>query len=333
VPSSTDHIRAAADYIPVIDLSAASTPDGKARVAQAIGRACRTSGFFTIVGHGIDQSLVDAMYATSAAFFKLPASERAKVAVTPGTHGLYAKAGSASRSIGKQEAPADLNEVFITCVRGDDSAGQRAALGDQTTPWAAANRWPSRPAGFRQVWEDYTAAMEGLATRLVHLFALALGFDEHFFDDKIDNDMSTIAANYYYPLTAPPLPGQWRKGPHTDWGNLTILHQDEVGGLEVEQKGHGWRDVPYTRGSFVVNIGDLMAFWTGGRWVSTMHRVRNPAEGNAGSRISIPFFHMPNHDATIEPLFPFSDARTEERFKSATTPGEWYMERLAATIS
>jgi isopenicillin N synthase-like dioxygenase len=320
------------EHVPVIDLSAASTPTGKLLAARAIGAACETSGFFTIVGHGVDQALIDGMYATSHAFFELPAEEKAKTALTPGTHGFLASAGSASKSRGK-DAPPDMNEVFITCVRGDDSAERRALLGDRTKPWAATNRWPAVPPEFRHVWQEYTAALESLATQLVRLFALALGFDEHFFDDKIDNDMSTLVANYYYPVTERPLPGQLRKSPHTDWGNLTILYQDEAGGLEVEQKGHGWCQVNYTQGSFVVNIGDLMAFWTGGRWVSTMHRVRNPADGHTGSRISIPFFHMPNYDAPIMPLFPFSDTHTEERFKTVTTPGEWYMERFADTLS
>lgn len=330
--SSSGHAPAAADHIPVIGLSAAGTPAGKLLVAEAIGTACQTSGFFTIVGHGVGQTLIDRMYAASRGFFELPAEEKAKVALTPGTHGFLANAGSASKSLGK-DAPPDLNEVFITCVRGDDRAGQRAPLGDQAAPWAAANRWPTAPPEFRQVWQEYTAALESLATRLVRLFALALGFGEHFFDNKIDNDMSTLVANYYYPVTEPPLPGQLRKSPHTDWGTLTILYQDEAGGLEIEQKGYGWHQVPYVQGSFVVNIGDLMAFWTGGRWMSTMHRVCNPVAGHTGSRISIPFFHMPNHDALIEPLFPFSDAHAKERFTLVTTPGQWYMDRLADTLS
>jgi isopenicillin N synthase-like dioxygenase len=325
-------VPASSDYIPVINLSAAIKPAGKSLVANAIGTACETSGFFTIVGHGVDQELIDRMYAVTCAFFALPAEEKAKVALMPGTHGFLASTGSASKSMGK-DAPPDLNEGFITCVRGDDSAEKRTLHGDQTTPWAAKNRWPAAPPSFREVWEEYTAALEYLATRLVRLFALALDIDEYFFDDKIDNDMSTVAANYYYPVATPPLPGQLRKSPHTDWGNLTVLYQDEAGGLEVQQKGHGWRHIPYTEGSFVVNIGDLMAFWTGGRWVSTMHRVRNPAAGQSGSRISIPFFHMPNHDARIEPLFPFSDAHTEGRFKLVTTPGEWYVERLTDMLS
>lgn len=315
-------------FVPVIDLSETD----QQLVASAIGGACETSGFFTVVGHGVEQELIDRMYAAARAFFELPAEQKAQVGVVPGAHGFYAKAGSAAKSIG-QDAPADLNEVFITCVRGDDSAQLRASTGDVSAPWAARNQWPQSPAEFRAVWQEYTNAMEGLATRLIRLFALALGLDQDFFDDKIDNDMSTIAANYYYPLTAPPLPGQLRKGPHTDWGNLTILYQDEIGGLQVEQAGHGWREVTPTRGSFVINIGDLMAFWTGGRWVSTMHRVRNPVEGHTNSRITIPFFHMPNHDAPIEPLFPFSDAATAARFEAKTTPGEWYRKRLADTIS
>jgi len=321
-----------AGFVPVIDVSAAHSPSGRAQVSAAIGSACESSGFFTVVGHGVDQALIDSMYATSRAFFEQPAEEKAKVAVMPGTHGFYANAGSASKSIG-QDAPADLNEVFIASVRGDDGTAQRSQHADQSAPWAAVNRWPELPPEFRTVWQRYIAAMEALSRDLIGLFALALGLDEDFFADKIDNDMSTLAANYYYPLTEPPLPGQLRKGPHTDWGNLTILYQDEVGGLQVEQKGHGWRDVPYTPGSFVINIGDLMAFWSAGRWVSTLHRVCNPVEGHTNSRVTVPFFHMPNFDARIEPLFPFSDEGTEQRFKTATTPGEWYWERLRDIIS
>ncbi|WP_324192933.1 2OG-Fe(II) oxygenase family protein [Nocardia transvalensis] len=71
-------------------------------------------------------------------------------------------------------------------------------------------------------------------------------------------------ANFYYRQTAAPAPGQLRRGPHTDWGVLIILYQDDIGGLQVHQDGHGWRDVPFVPGSFVINIGDMMAFWTGG---------------------------------------------------------------------
>jgi isopenicillin N synthase-like dioxygenase len=327
--SATDDVTVVSGYVPVIDLSG-STPAAKQLAAKAIGAACESSGFFTVVGHGVDQELIDRMYETSRAFFELPAEKKAEVGVIPGTNGYYASVGCGSKSCGI-EAPPDLNEVFAASVRDNNVVAEGVEA--VTLPWVAANRWPDAPGDFRKVWHEYSTAMERLATDLIRLFALALGLDEHFFDDKIDDAASTISANYCYPLTEPPIPGQLRKGPHADWGNMTILYQDEAGGLQVEEKGHGWRDVPCTRGSFVINIGDMMEFWTGGRWVSTMHRVRNPLEGHAEARISIPFFHIPNPDTRIAPLFPFSNAGTMERIRTASTPADWFRERLADVFS
>lgn len=312
-------------YVPVIDLSEADTPEGRLLTAKAIGAACENSGFFTVVGHGVNQDLIDRMYDTCRAFFELPAEEKTKVAILPGTNGFYANVGCASMSCGV-ETPPDLNEVFAASVR-DVSAAPEGA-GAVTLPWEAVNRWPDAPGDFREVWLQYSDALERLAVDLIRLFALALGLDEDFFDDKIDDSASTISANYYYPLTENPLDGQLRKGAHADWGNMTILYQDDGGGLQVERKGHGWCEVPYTRGSFVVNLGDMMEFWTGGRWVSTMHRVRNPLEGQSAARISIPFFQIPNPDARITPLLPVSSAATEERMQTAQTPADWFRDRL-----
>lgn len=325
--AGADSVTVVSGYVPVIDLSGANTPAGRLLAAKAIGAACETSGFFTVVGHGVDQALIDRMYQTSRAFFERPMEEKSQLSVMPGTNGFYASAGCGSASCGI-ESPPDLHEVFSATVR-DNTIVPANAAALTTLPWIAANRWPDEPGAFREVWHEYSTALETLATDLIRLFALALGLDEHFFDDKIDDHVSTLSVNYYYPLTEPPLPGQLRKGPHADWGNMTILYQDEKGGLEVEHKGHGWVDVPYVRGSFVINIGDMMEFWTGGRWVSTMHRVRNPEEGHAEARISIPFFHIPNPDAQIKPLFPFSNASTAERIKAASTPADWFQERLA----
>jgi hypothetical protein len=139
VSRSVEQITPVAGYVPVIDLSPASTDAGKALVAKAIGAACEGSGF-SAVGHGVDQGLIDRMYATSRAFFTLPAAEKAEVAVRPGTHGFYADAGSAAKNSGT-DAPPDLNEVFVASVRGDDSAEQQARRADQT----AARGAPARP--------------------------------------------------------------------------------------------------------------------------------------------------------------------------------------------
>ncbi|MFE7133690.1 isopenicillin N synthase family dioxygenase [Streptomyces sp. NPDC057638] len=320
-------------YVPVIDLSARDTRTGRASIARAIGQACANSGFFTIVGHGVDQDLVERMYTVTQEFFALPPERKSAVESGPGTCGVLSSGGSAAKSAGT-DSPPDLCETFSSNVLGDLGPEQRAVFGDDTAPWTRANQWPGAPEGFKETWLAYTRAMEVLSERLMRLFALALGLgDEAFFDDKIDRNISTIVANYYYPQLTPPLPGQLRKGAHSDWGTLTILYQDRAGGLQVRQEGHGWRDVPFVPGGFVVNIGDMMAFWTGGRWVSTVHRVLNPPEGHTRSRLSIPFFHLPNHDARIEPVVGNGGGEPASSSASAVTPGDWYRAKMTALYS
>ncbi|MCZ1020808.1 2OG-Fe(II) oxygenase family protein [Streptomyces noursei] len=126
-----------------------------------------------------------------------------------------------------------------------------------------------------------------------------------------------------------------RRGAHTDFGSLTILYQeDDRGGLQVRKGKDDWRDVSAIPGSFVVNIGDLMALWTGGRWVSTMHRVINPERGDTSSRVTIPFFYLPNHDATIEPLRPCTESLAGGTpFDTSVIAGHWMSRTLQKLLS
>jgi isopenicillin N synthase-like dioxygenase len=175
--------------------------------------------------------------------------------------------------------------------------------------------------------------MDDLATDLMRLFATALGLERHWFDHSIDRNMSNLAANFYPPQRIAPAAGQLRKGPHTDWGSLTILLQDPnpastVSGLQVRVPDGTWLDVPPTVGEFVVNIGDLMAIWTGNRWVSTMHRVVNPQAGDGSARLSLAYFHQPNDDAVISTI-PTVDAVPGH----AVTSGEWFRRKLGLAFS
>lgn len=311
------------DYVPVIDLTGRTDPAARPGLAAAIGRACEISGFYVITGHGVPRPLIERMWAVTDAFFTLPESEKDTVAQRPGASGLRRSVGTTAGSLG-QTAPPDLCETFGVHVTGDLTEPERAGLGDYWAGWKLANQWPQRPAGFQDTWREYLSSMEELAGDLLRLSALALGVGEDHFAGYFDRHVSSLVANYYYPQTAAPLPGQLRLGAHTDFGGVTVLYQQsDRGGLQVRH-GEDWRDVPAIPGSFVVNIGDLMALWTDHRWVSTLHRVVNPRRGDNASRISVPFFFQPNHDAVIAPIGDGTD--------EAVIAGEWMAAKLARIV-
>ncbi|WP_181705529.1 isopenicillin N synthase family dioxygenase [Chthonobacter rhizosphaerae] len=288
--------------IPVIDLSRALAGDPAARLetAAAIDAACRSLGFLVISGHGVPDALVAAIRETSAAFFRLPEAEKAKIAVTPTTYRGFIPIESESLSLSLDEpAPADLKEVYnIGPV--DVSPEDRADL--VGLAYFAENVFPDAVPGMREAYEAYYRAMTDLARELMRLFALGLKLPETFFDGRIDRHITNLSVLHYPPLNRPAKPGQLRAGVHSDYGSLTILQRDETpGGLEVLSEGR-WTPVPDIPGAFVVNLGDLMQDWTGGAWKSTLHRVVLPPDLGMGDRMSIAFFHQPNHDAVIEVL-------------------------------
>jgi isopenicillin N synthase-like dioxygenase len=296
-------------YVPVIDLSAARAGEaaGRAAVADALGRVCETSGFLVIVGHGVAEQAIAEMYRATKEFFALSLPEKAKYLADPADPLMrgFGRAGSLAASnvdalLEVERALPDLSETYTFNRLGEP--GGATSLPPESDPGLRTpNKWPSLP-GFADAYRGYYAAMEQLAVEIMRLFALALRLPEGWFDDKVDHHMTNLTANYYPAQVTPPEPGQLRKGVHSDWGSLTILYQDDApGGLQVKDKTGAWLDVPAIEGSFVVNIGDLMANWTNNRWVSTVHRVVNPPrELAARERYSVPFFHQPNFDALIE---------------------------------
>ena len=152
---------------------------------------------------------------------------------------------------------------------------------------------------------EFYSAMAQLAVHMMRLFALALGEDEHFFDDKIDHHFS-ISSLHHYPVTeGTPATGQLRAGAHTDFGSLTILAFDQApGGLQVLMPDRVWLDVAPGRDQLLVNIGDMMARWTNDRWQSTLHRVVNApaALEERCPRMTVGHFLHPNYDADVSCL-------------------------------
>jgi isopenicillin N synthase-like dioxygenase len=304
------------EFIPVIDLEGLSGgPNARRGVGKRMGAACERSGFLIIVNHGIPADIINRMYSLTKEFFRLPLEEKLKVrtefADQAGGSGGYRPPGltALARTL-DADSPPDLVETF----------GMRPVTG------CDRNKWPERPVGFEIIWKEYYGLLDRLAMRLMRAFALALDLPEDWFDDKFDRatKYTSMLANYYPPQTTAPLPGQLRRGAHTDYGSLTILLQDDTsGGLEVRDGNGDWRDAPRVPGSFLVNIGDLMAHWTNDQWVSTLHRVVNPAPEHADrDRLTIPFFHQPDAEAVIT-CIPSCRSAARPAKHPPVTSGEW----------
>ncbi len=295
-----------AHSIPIIDFSSFNVGlEARKQIARRVDQACRSYGFLTISGHGIAPELIDRIDRTSRAFFDLPASVKNRYHLSDSVawRGYFAvKSSSVGKTLGDEASLPDMREYFTINqpqIDRDDpyyhtSEAQRIF---------APNVFPTEIDELQESWEDYYAAMEALAGRLMRIFALALGLDEDWFADKTDRHMTNLVVSNYPDPAGDELPGQMRAGPHTDYGTLTILRaEDKPGGLEVLAKDGQWFRVPIVPGTFVINIGDLMARWTNDEWVSTLHRVvAPPAHKAEGSRrLSLTFFHQPNWDALVE---------------------------------
>jgi isopenicillin N synthase-like dioxygenase len=265
--------------VPLIDLSASDDRS----LARAIDAALREAGFFALVSHGVRQPLFDAAFAASHRFFALAEDDKKRWHIDgwPIKRG-FDPIGWQSLDVGM---PPDVKESFYL---GNTSLGP--------------NQWPDEVLvpGFRAACEAYSAAMHRVARRLMALFAQALGMAPHGFDGYMRDPTCTTRLLHYPPQPAAAAPGQIGCGAHTDWGALTLLAQDDAGGLQVQRADGTWLDVAPIPGALVVNTGDMMPRWTNDRWRSTMHRVINRISGR--DRWSIAYFFDLDPDAHIAPL-------------------------------
>ncbi len=323
--------------VPLVDLSGAFEPGTQRDEAvDAIRQACEDVGFLLITGHGISAELLQRVDFVSRQLFALPLQVKMSWVRHDQNRLGYVPLRSSALALAHDEmTPPDLAEAF-SVSRFDDPAdavraGSHAGAGDGRADFFAPNVWPDpkQAPGFREALNDCYAVLEALAADLMRLMALALNLDEHWFDDKIAEHITGLTVLHYPELQAPPLPGQYRRGPHTDWGSLTILHHDSQPGLQVLSPEGTWTDIPSVADSLVVNLGDLMAAWTNDRWVSTQHRVV-VHEQAVGSRISVAFFHQPAYDAVIE-CIPTCASSDDLPHHEPVTSGEWIRRMIKKT--
>ncbi len=323
-----------ADF-PIFDLSrfeAAGTEE-RARLGAEVDAICRSTGFLAVSGHGVPQAIIDGAWSAAHDFFDLPAERKHQAkAPYPGyPYGYLAPDSEALARSKGEDTPPDLKESFnggpLGVPEGVDDPDALAFC-------YAPTIWPDAPDGFRDAWEAYYQAMEGLAARIMRVFAVALKLDEDFFAPTIDKPISALRALNYPQQPVPPKPGQLRAGAHTDYGSLTILlPQAGSGGLEIFTPEKVWRPVPPVPGAFVINIGDLMALWTNDRWVSTLHRVVNPAADSGGTsrRQSFAFFHQPNWHQEIA-CIPSCLAPGEQPKYAPVRSGPYLMGKFRSTV-
>ncbi len=295
--------------VPILDLTA----DDK-ELAPVVNTICTEVGFFQVVGHGVDPAVEERMWRTMQRFFVLPEKEKEALRAPGEPYGyIPLNAESLSRSLGTS-APGDVKESIN--IGPMQPPTHQISDPDEELIYTP-NRWPAALPEMKQVCADYYREMTILAERILRLFALALDLPADYFDPMIDHAPSALRAINYPEIDRPLALGQIRAGEHTDYGLLTILRQDAVGGLQVLDQNEQWADVPSVEGGYVVNIGDLMQRWTNDRWHSTLHRVVNPVDGSASAarRQSIPFFFNANWDAEVSCLPSCLDENGKARFE------------------
>lgn len=284
--------------IPMIDFARfdvrAPWNPGNRDVIEAIHEGLCGAGFLYIRNHRIPAPLTNALFSLARRFFALP--QQRKLALSMDRAGLawrgYFPVGSELTSgrpdwkeglyLG-QEHPPDHPDVI------------------RSVPMHGANQWPTAPelAGMPHVARAYMAALTALGHTLMSAVALALGLSYDYFRTRFTDEPTVLFRIFNYPDGCATDEQPWGVQKHTDMGFLTILAQDECGGLEIETLSGEWISAPPIPDTFVINIGDMLEYWTHGLYRATPHRVRNTS---ARDRLSMPLFFDPNWHATLAPI-------------------------------
>jgi isopenicillin N synthase-like dioxygenase len=279
--------------LPVIDIAplADGAPGGAGTaVAEQIQAACRERGFFYMTGHGVPAELTDQLTDASAEFFALPVADKLEIAMA---HGGRAWRGyfpvGAELTSGRQDLKEGL--YFGSELAGDDP---RVLAG---LPLHGRNLFPRQVPRLRPLVLSYLDMLTSLGQAVLRGVALSLGLDAGYFASGYTADPTILFRIFHYP-PSPPQDDGWGVGEHTDYGLLTLLAQDDSGGLQIATP-EGWIDAPPIPGTLVCNIGDMLDRLTGGWYRSTPHRVRNLS---GHGRLSFPFFLDPGFDAEVPPL-------------------------------
>jgi len=294
--------------LPVIDLRPLEAGEaGERQVAAAINAACSGPGFFYVSHHGVPQPVIDAAVTAARRFFHLPAEVKQRTKANLLHRGWHAAGGALMQGAKKP----DLKEFYSLGL--DLPADHPAVLAGEKL--RGPNQWPAEVPELKPAMEAYFAAVGACGAKLLRAVALSLGLPRDFFAPHYTLPLQRTQAIFY-----PPQPvddeDQFGLAAHTDFGCITLLWQDDSGGLEVKERQSGaWIPAPPLPGTLVVNVGDLLGRWSNDRFASTPHRVRNLS---GHERMSIATFYDPNFAAPIDPR---ALGATEPHYEPTTAGG------------
>ena len=271
----------------------------------SIEHACKNVGFFYVKNHGIPSKHIKDVFASSKIFFDLSREEKMKI------HMGKSKIFRGYTPIGTEltNEKRDWNESIdfgldLASEHPDVQAGEALQ---------GPNQWPEYPPELKRLLELHWDLMIVLGRKITQGLALSLGLAKDYFTPFTNRTQCAMRILHY-----PKVGGSsadnigYGIGAHIDYGFLTILAQDEVGGLEVQNADGEWIAAPYIPGSFVINIGHMIQRWTNDFYQATLHRVRS---SHTKDRYSLPFFYEPNFDTVVAPLEKFCSVENPARYQ------------------
>jgi isopenicillin N synthase-like dioxygenase len=303
----------AIESIPVIDIAAlvSGEPDAELRVAEKISIAAHEAGFFYIRNHGVPQALIDETFRVTRRFFESDAEDKDSVRITDKKRGYIRPYTGKMRLSTKT----DFRETFLWGREYDRQTLNELA----SVPLVGPNQWPAFMPEMPPLLNGYFEACIAVGRRILGAFANAMEIEPAYFSACFDKCIARGSALFYPPQPEGLGEEQFGIGAHTDWGVLTLLCQDEVGGLQVRSGNGEWVTAHPIPGTFVVNVGDCLEQWTNGRLLSNQHRAVNSSDRY---RQSIAMFVDPDFDTPIIPVV----KEGETARYAPTTCGERVME-------
>lgn len=297
------------DSIPVIDLGLLQSKNGLAVVVEQFHSAYSQLGFGAIVNHGIDPEIVASIFGASKAFHDQPLNEKMKTALDENHRGyIPINTSTDVNSTLAEVTKPNQSESFM--MMREDATGSHPVLSGAYL--AGANQWPELD-GFKDSVVAYNSALSALGHKIMEIACQAIGVQPHKVLPSFDCPTTWLRL-LHYPAQDPQSPDDlFGSAPHTDFGAITLLAQNNVAGLQVKSPQDHWIDCPVVENAFIVNVGDMLHRWSNGVLKSTPHRVINRS---GQERYSCAFFYDPYVDTVVTPLAECIAAGTSARYES-----------------